>query len=45
MIISITVDPLVIPDPHNLCDEMEESLKAIKDTLSGKLDPFVGSHH
>ncbi|KFK30158.1 hypothetical protein AALP_AA7G224600 [Arabis alpina] len=33
MIISIAVDPAVIPDHHNLCDEMEKSLKAIKDTL------------
>ncbi|CAA7051675.1 unnamed protein product [Microthlaspi erraticum] len=33
MIISMAVDPTVIPDPHNLCDEMEEALKAIKDTL------------
>ncbi|CAA7051674.1 unnamed protein product [Microthlaspi erraticum] len=34
LIISIRVDPTVIPDPHHLCDEMEESLKAIKDALS-----------
>ncbi|KFK25517.1 hypothetical protein AALP_AA8G125200 [Arabis alpina] len=30
MIISIAVDPTVIPNPHNICDEMEESLKAMK---------------
>lgn len=33
MVITIAVDPAVIPDPHNICDEMEKSLKAIKDTL------------
>ncbi|KFK27583.1 hypothetical protein AALP_AA8G402700 [Arabis alpina] len=38
MIISIAVDPRVIPDPQNLCDEMEESLKAMKDNVSGKSD-------
>ncbi|KAL9283310.1 putative transferase [Arabidopsis thaliana] len=38
MIITIAVDPAVIPDPHNICDEMEKSLKAMKDTLSGKSD-------
>lgn len=44
MIITIAVDPAVIPDPHNICDEMEKSLKAMKDTLSGKSDWFVGIH-
>ncbi|ESQ43165.1 hypothetical protein EUTSA_v10015275mg, partial [Eutrema salsugineum] len=38
MIISIGVDPTVIPDPHIICDEMEESLKAIKEALSVKND-------
>ncbi|ESQ43166.1 hypothetical protein EUTSA_v10015825mg [Eutrema salsugineum] len=33
MVISIAVDPSVIPDPHKLFDEMEESLKAIKNSL------------
>ncbi|XP_019091450.1 PREDICTED: O-acyltransferase WSD1 [Camelina sativa] len=33
MVISIAVDPSVIPDPHNICDKMEESLKAMKDAL------------
>ncbi|KAG7537758.1 O-acyltransferase WSD1 C-terminal [Arabidopsis suecica] len=42
--ITITVDPAVIPDPHNICDEMEESLKAMKDTLSTKSDRFFGMH-
>lgn len=42
--ISVGVDPTVIPDPHNLCDKMEESLKAIKDALSEKSDPF-GVYH
>ncbi|VVB15813.1 unnamed protein product [Arabis nemorensis] len=30
IVISVAVDPTVIPDPHKLCDEMEESLKAMK---------------
>lgn len=30
IVISIAVDPTAIPDPHKLCDEMEESLKAMK---------------
>ncbi|CAH2072903.1 unnamed protein product [Thlaspi arvense] len=34
MIISLAVDPTVIPDPHKICDEMEESLKAMKAALS-----------
>ncbi|CAA7039856.1 unnamed protein product [Microthlaspi erraticum] len=33
MTISLAVDPTVIPDPHKLCDEMEESLKAMKAAL------------
>ncbi|KAL1206663.1 Wax ester synthase/diacylglycerol acyltransferase 7 [Cardamine amara subsp. amara] len=34
MVISIAIDPRVIPDPHKLLYEMEESLKAMKATLS-----------
>ncbi|XP_010537087.1 PREDICTED: O-acyltransferase WSD1 [Tarenaya hassleriana] len=30
MIISIAVDPTVVPDPHELCDEMMEALNTIK---------------
>ncbi|ESQ43167.1 hypothetical protein EUTSA_v10015406mg [Eutrema salsugineum] len=37
MVISIGVDPTVIPDPHKLFDEMEESLQAMKASL-GLLD-------
>lgn len=33
MTISLAVDPEVIPDPHQLCDELEESLKLIKDAV------------
>ncbi|KAG7555043.1 O-acyltransferase WSD1 C-terminal [Arabidopsis suecica] len=33
MIISMAVDPTVIPDPHKICDDMEESLKAMKTVL------------
>ncbi|CAA7055342.1 unnamed protein product [Microthlaspi erraticum] len=33
MIISIGVDSTAIPNPHKLCDEMEDSLKAMKATL------------
>ncbi|KAL1199128.1 Wax ester synthase/diacylglycerol acyltransferase 7 [Cardamine amara subsp. amara] len=33
MIISMAVDPTVIPDPHKICDDMEESLKAMKAAL------------
>jgi hypothetical protein len=31
MTIAIAVDPNVIPDPHQLCDDLQESLKLIKD--------------
>lgn len=34
MIISMAVDPTVIPDPHKICDDMEESLKDMKAALS-----------
>ncbi|KAG7543937.1 O-acyltransferase WSD1 C-terminal [Arabidopsis thaliana x Arabidopsis arenosa] len=34
MVISIGVDPTVIQNPHKLCDEMEDSLEAMKATLS-----------
>ncbi|XP_010453319.1 PREDICTED: O-acyltransferase WSD1-like [Camelina sativa] len=33
MIISMAFDPTVIPDPHMICDDMEESLKEIKAAL------------
>ncbi|CAN8273076.1 unnamed protein product [Cochlearia groenlandica] len=33
MVISLAVDPKTIPNPHKLCDEMENSLKAMKATL------------
>ncbi|KAL9279655.1 putative O-acyltransferase, WSD1, O-acyltransferase WSD1 [Arabidopsis thaliana] len=33
MTITITVDPTVIPDPHKICDDMEESLKTVKAVL------------
>ncbi|CAN8302063.1 unnamed protein product [Cochlearia groenlandica] len=33
MVISIGFDPIVIPDPHKLFDEMEYSLKAMKDSI------------
>uniref|UniRef100_A0A1J3EBA2 O-acyltransferase WSD1 n=1 Tax=Noccaea caerulescens TaxID=107243 RepID=A0A1J3EBA2_NOCCA len=33
MTISLAVDPTVIPDPHKICDEMEDSLKAMKAAL------------
>ncbi|CAH8389407.1 unnamed protein product [Eruca vesicaria subsp. sativa] len=30
VIISVTVDPTVVPDPHKMCDDFVESLKLIK---------------
>ncbi|ESQ41212.1 hypothetical protein EUTSA_v10013397mg [Eutrema salsugineum] len=33
MIISLAVDPSIIPEPEKICDEMEESLKAMKAAL------------
>ncbi|CAH8319774.1 unnamed protein product [Eruca vesicaria subsp. sativa] len=36
MIISLAVDPRIIPDPHKICDDMEESLKEMKAALSEK---------
>ncbi|CAN8302060.1 unnamed protein product [Cochlearia groenlandica] len=33
MVISIAVDPKIVTDPHKLFDDMEESMKAMKDTL------------
>ena len=30
MTISLTVDPTAICDPHQLCDDLEESLRSIK---------------
>ncbi|KAI4307115.1 hypothetical protein L6164_030335 [Bauhinia variegata] len=37
MTISVTVDPSAIPDPHRLCDDIEESLKMILDVVKKKL--------
>ncbi|KAF7846586.1 hypothetical protein BT93_L4071 [Corymbia citriodora subsp. variegata] len=34
MTIVVAVDPDVIPDPHQLCDDLEESLKTIKAAVS-----------
>ncbi|XP_074352801.1 wax ester synthase/diacylglycerol acyltransferase 11-like [Apium graveolens] len=34
MVLILTVDSNVIPDPHKLCTDMEVSLNSIKDTLS-----------
>ncbi|XP_009131286.1 O-acyltransferase WSD1 [Brassica rapa] len=34
MIISLAVDPTIIPDPHKICDDMEVSLKSMKAALS-----------
>ncbi|KAF3543046.1 hypothetical protein DY000_02000509 [Brassica cretica] len=36
MIISLAVDPTIIPDPHKICDDMEESLESMKAALSAK---------
>ncbi|KAK3404010.1 hypothetical protein EUGRSUZ_K00371 [Eucalyptus grandis] len=36
MTIAVAVDPDVIPDPHQLCDDIEESLKTIKAAVSEK---------
>uniref|UniRef100_A0A0D3B0U8 Uncharacterized protein n=1 Tax=Brassica oleracea var. oleracea TaxID=109376 RepID=A0A0D3B0U8_BRAOL len=36
MIISLAVDPTIIPDPHKICDDMEESLESMKAALSEK---------
>ncbi|KAJ0260854.1 hypothetical protein HA466_0040920 [Hirschfeldia incana] len=33
MTISLAVDPTIIPDPHNICDDMEQSLKEMKSAL------------
>ncbi|XP_010555728.1 PREDICTED: O-acyltransferase WSD1-like [Tarenaya hassleriana] len=33
MIISMGIDPTVVPDPHNLADDLAESLKAIKSAV------------
>ncbi|CAN8252760.1 unnamed protein product [Cochlearia groenlandica] len=33
VIISVTVDPTVIPDPHKMCDDLVESLKLIKSSV------------
>ncbi|KAH1043824.1 hypothetical protein AAZX31_09G179100 [Glycine max] len=34
--ISLAVDPLVIPDPYLLCDDLEQSLKLIRDAIQKK---------
>ncbi|KAK8466646.1 hypothetical protein PHAVU_008G157813 [Phaseolus vulgaris] len=36
MTISLAVDPLVIPDPYLLCDDLEQSLKLITDAVQRK---------
>ncbi|XP_025606377.1 wax ester synthase/diacylglycerol acyltransferase 11 isoform X2 [Arachis hypogaea] len=36
MIISLSVDPSVIPDPYLLCDDFEESLKLMRDVAQKK---------
>ncbi|KAI3952851.1 hypothetical protein MKW92_019980 [Papaver armeniacum] len=36
MIIILAVDETAIPDPHKLCDDLEESLKLIKDAILAK---------
>ncbi|KAL4307393.1 hypothetical protein AHAS_Ahas16G0273800 [Arachis hypogaea] len=36
MIISLSVDPSVIPDPYLLCDDFEESLKLMRDVVQKK---------
>ncbi|MCL7043428.1 hypothetical protein MKW94_005014 [Papaver nudicaule] len=36
MIIILAVDERAIPDPHKLCDDLEESLKLIKDAILAK---------
>ncbi|KAL0785247.1 hypothetical protein Bca101_001493 [Brassica carinata] len=33
VIISVTADPTVIPDPHKMCDDFVESLKLIKSSV------------
>uniref|UniRef100_M4CPM2 Uncharacterized protein n=1 Tax=Brassica campestris TaxID=3711 RepID=M4CPM2_BRACM len=33
MMISLAVDPTIIPNPHKICDDMEQSLKAMKAAL------------
>ncbi|GMI95277.1 hypothetical protein like AT3G49200 [Hibiscus trionum] len=33
MSIVVAVDPNVIPDPHLLCDDFQESLKLFKDAI------------
>ncbi|CAI0541809.1 unnamed protein product [Linum tenue] len=42
--ISLAVDPGLIPDPHVLCDDLEDSLKAIKEAVVQKFvqkDPGI----
>ncbi|CAJ1972225.1 unnamed protein product [Sphenostylis stenocarpa] len=36
MTISVAVDPLVIPDPYLLCDDLEHSLNLIRDAVQRK---------
>ena len=33
MTIVVSVDEATIPDPHQLCNDLEESLKLIKDAV------------
>ena len=37
MTIALAVDPNAIPDPHQLCDDLEESLKLIHDAIVKKV--------
>lgn len=33
MTIALSVDEEIVPDPHELCDDLEKSLKLIKDAI------------
>lgn len=37
MTIALAVDPNAIPDPYQLCDDLEESLKLIHDAILKKV--------
>lgn len=37
MTIALAVDPNVIPDPYQLCDDLEESLKLIQEDILKKV--------
>ena len=36
MTIVLSVDEGTVPDPHQLCDDLEESLKLIKDAVQAR---------